>query len=117
MRRRTRGRVRSTGVRTALRTTQFSPGTSYSYSNTNFRIIAEILEERTGRPLSELIAGAVFEPAGMATAQVVGDYAALPGGVVPYEGDVDHGFVPAVTRFRSLGDCGVVASLDDMTPS
>jgi D-aminopeptidase len=108
------GRPASDLLRSAMRTTQFSPGTSYSYSNTNFRIIAEILEECTGGPLSDLIARAVFEPAGMATAQVVDDYAALPGGVVPYEGDVDHGFVPAVTRFRSHGDCGVVASLDDM---
>jgi len=40
---------------------QFAPGTSYSYANQNFRLLADILEERSGRAFAELLRARVFD--------------------------------------------------------
>ena len=50
------------------RTLQFAPGSRHSYVNQNFRILADVMQERTGRGFAELLRTSVFERAGMATA-------------------------------------------------
>ena len=96
------------------RSLQFSPGTQYSYSNTNFRLLGEILEDRLDAPLGDLLARRVFDQAGMANAVLAPDTGRQPGDAVGYEGDSQCGFVPAVNRIHWFGDAGVVASLDDV---
>ena len=46
----------------------FEPGSSYSYSNGNFRMLSDMIEHRTGRSLGELYGERIFGPAGMETA-------------------------------------------------
>ena len=41
-----------------MQTAHFEPGTAYSYSNGNFRMLSDMLEERAGRSLGELYARA-----------------------------------------------------------
>lgn len=43
----------------------FTPGTKWSYSNTNYVVVGMMLEQATGAPLGELLAARVFAPAGM----------------------------------------------------
>jgi D-aminopeptidase len=70
------------------RTLQFPPGTRYSYSNQNFRILGNILEQRTGRGFAELLRTRIFEPVGMGSAMVAADTRALPDGTEGYEGSM-----------------------------
>lgn len=96
------------------RTLHFAPGTSYSYVNQNFRILSDILQDRTGRGLGELLRTRIFDPAGMRTAFVAADTRAMPDGTEGYEGSQTTGFRPAINRIVWTGDAGIGASLDDM---
>lgn len=92
----------------------FKPGTQYSYCNTNFRILGDLLEGHSGRSLAELYARHIFEPVGMASARLSPDTAQLPGGICGYEGNALVGYRPAINRIYWTGDAGITASLDDM---
>jgi len=96
------------------RTLQFTPGTRYSYSNQNFRVLSEILQERTGRSFAELLRSRIFERAGMANALLLADTRAMPDGTEGYEGAPATGFRAAENRILWTGDAGVGACLDDM---
>ncbi len=94
--------------------THFDPGSQYSYANGNFRLLANIVPEYTGRSLGDLVAESIFRPAGMKTAQWCTESRSFPGDAVGYEGSMATGFVPAVNRISLAGDSGVNACLDDM---
>jgi D-aminopeptidase len=96
------------------KTLQFSPGTRYSYANQNFRLLSNILQERTGRSFAELLRARVFDPAGMETAFLAADTRAMPDGTEGYEGTPASGFRAAENRIIWTGDAGLGASLDDM---
>jgi D-aminopeptidase len=96
------------------RTTHFVPGSHYSYSNGNFRILSDLIENRTGEKLGDLIARYLFKPAGMETAQFFPDTGAFQGAATGYEGNTNVGFQPAVNNLYWSGDAGIWACLDDM---
>jgi D-aminopeptidase len=96
------------------RTLHFASGTRFSYCNQNFRILSDILEERTGRGFAELLRTRIFDRAGMGSAFLAADTRAMPDGSEGYEGDVPVGFRPAVNRILWTGDAGLGASMDDM---
>ncbi|MFC5738238.1 D-aminopeptidase [Sinirhodobacter huangdaonensis] len=93
---------------------QFPPGTQYSYSNGNFRLLAELIVRATGRDFGTLLDERIFRPAKMATACLAPDMATRPDGVVGYEGNDEVGFLPAQSALTWFGDSGVSASLEDM---
>ncbi len=96
------------------KTGHFAPGTSYSYANNNFRILAEVLERHTGRTLDDLLTTRLFTAAGMKTAALLPDTRQNADGVVGYEGDPDAGYIPARNGIHWQGDAGISATLDDM---
>ncbi len=108
------GETETAHILRGTRTLQFRPGTRYSYCNQNFRILSDILQERTGRGFGELLRTRLFDRAGMATALLAADTAALPDGTTGYEGSQALGFRPARNRVIWTGDAGIAASLDDM---
>ena len=82
----------------ATRTTQFVPGTRYSYCNQNFRLIGDLLAERSGLDFAELLRRHVLAPAGMESAVLAADTRAMPDGTEGYEGTVATGFRAAENR-------------------
>ena len=92
----------------------FEPGTRYSYANTNFRLLGDLVSARAGRGLGELLRRHIFDRAGMSTAFLGEDTRSLPDGTLGYEGSPELGFRPAVNRVVWTGDAGIVASLKDM---
>ncbi|HME21545.1 MAG TPA: D-aminopeptidase [Acetobacteraceae bacterium] len=96
------------------RTLHFAPGTRHSYVNQNFRLLCDIVQDRTGRGFAELLRTSVFERAGMATAFLAADTRAMPDGTEGYEGTPASGFRRAENRILWTGDAGLGASLDDM---
>jgi len=96
------------------RTLQFRPGTRYSYTNQNFRLLSDILQERTGRSFDELLAQNIFARVGMQGARLVAETRAMPDGTQGYEGSQATGFRVANNNILWTGDAGFCASLDDM---
>lgn len=96
------------------RSGHFPPGTQYSYSNGNFRLLAELIQRATGRPFGELLEERIFAPANMTTATLASDTALRLDEVIGYEGNDEVGFLPATSAITWFGDSGVAASLDDM---
>lgn len=96
------------------RTLQFAPGSRYSYCNQNFRLLSDILQERTGRSFAELLRSRIFDRVGMETAFLAADTRAMPDGTEGYEGSQAGGFRAAENRIIWTGDAGLGASLDDM---
>ncbi|MGH7154790.1 MAG: serine hydrolase, partial [Acetobacteraceae bacterium] len=96
------------------RSLQFEPGARYSYCNQNFRILADIAQERTGRSFAELLRERAFARAGMASAFLAADTRAMPDGTEGYEGTQETGFRAANNRILLTGDAGLGACLDDM---
>ncbi|MBD9374234.1 D-aminopeptidase [Rhizobium sp. ARZ01] len=97
-----------------MRKTHFEPGSHYSYSNGNFRILSDLIEGAAGKPLAEVYRDRLFGPAGMETAVLASDTSAPLNGVVGYEGNETVGYFPAANRIFWSGDAGIAASLDDM---
>ncbi len=108
------GEAEAARVLAATRTLQFAPGTRYSYTNQNFRILSDVVQERTGRSLAELLRTRIFGPAGMARAFLAADTRAMPDGTEGYEGSQATGFRAAENRILWTGDAGLGACLDDM---
>ena len=108
------GDTEAARVIAGTRTLHFTPGTRHSYVNQNFRILSDIVQERTGRSFAELLRTRVFERAGMETAFLAADTRAMPDGTEGYEGTPAGGFRAAENRILWTGDAGLGASLDDM---
>ena len=89
----------------------FTPGTRYAYCNQNFRLIGDVIAARAGRAYADLLRERILAPAGMPTARIAADTAAVPGGTVGYEGSPEAGFRPAVNNIIWTGDAGLAASL------
>jgi len=98
----------------STRTLHFTPGTRFSYVNQNFRMLSDILQQRTGRGFAELLRKRIFDRAGMETAFLAADTSAMPDGTIGYEGTTSRGFRAAENRILWTGDAGLGASLDDM---
>src|ERR1700730_11417900 len=92
------GEVEAARVMAATRTLQFTPGTRYSYCNQNFRILSDILQERTGRGFAQLLRTRIFDRAGMGSAILAADTRAMPDGTEGYEGNQVAGFRAAENR-------------------
>ena len=107
------GDVEAARIIGATRSLHFRPGTRYSYVNQNFRILSDIVQDRTGRGFADLLRG-VFDRAGMETAFLAADTSAMPDGTQGYEGTLAGGFRVAENRILWTGDAGMGASLDDM---
>jgi D-aminopeptidase len=108
------GAIEAARIIASTRTSQFIPGTRYSYANQNFRLLSEILQHRTGRDFAELLRDRIFEPVGMDSALLAADTSAMPDGTTGYEGNSASGFRAAENRILWTGDAGLGASLDDM---
>lgn len=61
----------------------FIPGQEFGYSNTNYLLLAEIVERVTGRPFSDVAAETIFAPLGMAHTSFNSGQTELPP-TVPY---------------------------------
>ncbi len=108
------GEAEAARVIAGARTLHFAPGARFSYVNQNFRILSDILEDRTGRDFAELLRARIFDRAGMASAFLAADTRAMPDGAEGYEGTQAEGFRAARNRILWTGDAGMGASLDDM---
>ncbi len=79
----------------------FEPGTAFEYSNSNYVLLAEIVERTARQPLSAFLSTRIFLP--LELDMVLDPAAPVPGAAVPYTG-ADGEFTPARTAWQQVGD-------------
>ncbi len=95
----------------------FETGTEYGYSNTNYRLLAFIIEKISGMKYCDYVKKNIFDKCGMkkTTSMATGDLTYVP---EDYEDQVKYGFsdkdgYPACPN-NSRGDGGIHSNLTDM---
>ena len=95
----------------------FEPGTKYSYSNTNYRLLAFIIEQVSDMKYCDYVKKNIFDKCGMkkTTSMASGDMTYVP---VNYEELVQYGFTDEngypVCPNNTRGDAGIHSCLTDM---
>ncbi|MFE6977853.1 serine hydrolase domain-containing protein [Streptomyces sp. NPDC057682] len=69
--------------------TSTTPGTAYAYSNTDYVLLGQIVEQATGRSYADEITARIIRPLGLHSTSVPGTSPRIPG---PHP----HGYVPVV---------------------
>ena len=94
----------------------FSPGTEYLYSNTNYFLLAQVIKRATQKPLSVFAEENIFRPLGMTHTRFYDDNSVVVLGRVPaYEPGGAASFkVNWSTNFDGVGDGGLMSSVDDL---
>jgi CubicO group peptidase (beta-lactamase class C family) len=94
----------------------YAPGTETSYSNTNYDLLGELIEQWTGQSYSSFIQDRILGPLGMSGTQVLGRSAMVPNQAVGY-GAPRHGRWPraALLNGRAMyAEAGMVSTAQDM---
>ena len=96
------------------RTLNFTPGTRYLYSNSNFFLLGLIVEQVTGSKLADFLTARIFAPLGMnRTAMVESTTAIVPGLATAYLPD-GAGFRRAQHAYPIHGEGALVSSVGDL---
>ncbi len=97
----------------------FEPGTQYSYSNSGYLLLGEIIEQVSGYKYGDFLYESIFKPTNMDHTGLVSDESAI--GAIGYstveEGDSlsESKFIPVSFPARTLKSAGGLAStIDDM---
>jgi CubicO group peptidase (beta-lactamase class C family) len=81
---------------------EFDPGTQFEYSNSNYLLLAEIVQKVSGQPLPAFLSQQIFTPLDLAMSM---DPKLAPDSAVPY--DYDDGtdeYTVAVSAWEQIGD-------------
>jgi CubicO group peptidase (beta-lactamase class C family) len=88
----------------------FPPGTSASYSNTGYVLLAMIVERLANTSFADFLDANIFQPLGMASTFVSDESVALPSNTaLPYD---EHNRLYDYS-FHTYGDAGIYTTLDD----
>jgi CubicO group peptidase (beta-lactamase class C family) len=92
----------------------FEPGTKYAYSNTNYTLLATIVQRVAGRPFAQFMHDRIFEPLGMANSYFQDDaYLVRKGHASPY-GVRDKGYQRHFLAYSTVGPTGLQTTVQDM---
>jgi CubicO group peptidase (beta-lactamase class C family) len=87
-----------------VRDLDFSPGSDWTYSNSNYVLLAEVVRRVSGQPLGQYLRTEIFEP--LSLDMVVQPNATVPGKAVSYRGgSVDYEI--ADSQWEQVGDGGI----------
>ena len=96
----------------------FDPGTEWSYSNTNYLLLGEVIEQVTGMPPETVIRHRILEPIGLADTYTA-DVESGPPPVPAVADFFDTGFGPVECDTAPVGgvtgtDSRMISSVDDL---
>ncbi len=94
----------------------FDPGTHYAYSNSNYILLAEVINRAAKKPLSAFAEEHIFQPLGMTYTRFYDDNkVVLPDRVSGYSVAEDgHFTVNWSINFELVGAGGLMSSVEDM---
>ena len=95
----------------------FEPGTAFEYSNTNYHLLAFIIEQVSGQKYCDYVKKNIFDKCGMtrSSSMAVGDMTYVPVGyeeLVNYGFTDENGYPAGPNSYR--GDSGIHSCLTDM---
>jgi CubicO group peptidase (beta-lactamase class C family) len=91
------------------------PGEEYSYCNTGYVLLAEIVSRVVGEPFPEWMAENVFEPLGMTSTRFAdGSREIIPGRAYAYGYGDEGGLVKMDRSFSIYGSGGLYSTCDDL---
>ncbi|MDG2521220.1 serine hydrolase [Caulobacter segnis] len=93
----------------------FAPGSAYAYSNTNYTLLAEIVQRVSGAPFWRHMRDEVFAPRGMSNTVVYDDVTAvLTSRAQSYTADGQGGWKRSILSYANFGATSVHTTVDDL---
>jgi CubicO group peptidase (beta-lactamase class C family) len=93
----------------------FDPGEKYSYSNSNYVLLAEIVKTVGGRSFRSFTDSAIFKPLGMVNSQFQDDYAGIiKNRAASYSVARDNKTLNNFQNVYTVGDGGLFSNIHDM---
>lgn len=95
-------------------TLNFNPGEKFSYANSNYVLLAEIVKNVTGKSFREYTDSVIFQPLGMTHSTFIDQPTALiPNRALSYYKDGDQ-YYNSIQNIYTLGDGGLFTNVNDM---
>ncbi|UCG87548.1 MAG: serine hydrolase [Gemmatimonadota bacterium] len=93
----------------------FEPGSEYSYSNTGYNVLAEVVTRVTGQTFREWTDANIFKPLGMTSTHFHDDHTELvPNRAYGYARDSDGQFHAVPNGLTALGSSSLYTTIDDL---
>ncbi len=92
----------------------FAPGTRYSYSNTGYMLLGEVVKAASGKSLRAYADENIFRPAGMTTFFLDEAAEPIPDQAIGYMKDGKGGWTREPVISDSVGEAGAQATIGDM---
>ncbi len=93
----------------------FTPGSRFLYSNTNFLLLGLIVERLAKKTLGEVLAERIFGPLGMSHTKLAPEIdTIIPDLATGYLGDAETGFRRAAHAYPQGGEGGLTSSVEDL---
>ena len=97
------------------RALNFEPGEKFSYSNSNYILLAEIIKKVSGQTFRAFTDSAIFKPLAMVNSKIVDDYQQVVTNRVPsYYSSDGKTYKNNYQNIYTLGDGGLFTNIDDM---
>ena len=97
------------------RTLNFEPGEKFSYSNSNYILLAEIVKKVSGQSFRAFVDSAIFKPLAMINSKIVDDNQEVVTNRVPsYYSPDGKTYKNIYQNIYTLGDGGLFTNIDDM---
>jgi CubicO group peptidase (beta-lactamase class C family) len=98
-----------------MRDLNYTPGAEYSYTNTGYNLLAEIVTRVTGMPFADWMATNVFEPLGMESTHFQAEYDRIvPNKACSYRADPARGFQNVTDNLTAIGSSSLYTTVDDL---
>jgi CubicO group peptidase (beta-lactamase class C family) len=97
------------------RATDFAPGAQWSYSNSNYVLLAELVGRAAGKSIRQFAEGAMFAPLGMTSTHFHDDNTMIvPHRAVGYVPAGPDSFRVVATTYALVGDGGLLTTVRDL---
>jgi CubicO group peptidase (beta-lactamase class C family) len=95
---------------------RYAPGTRSLYSDTNYDLLGELIEQRTGEPYGTFIEDQILGPLGMSQTRELGRSATVPNQAVGYDAAVHRKWARAAVQNgpEMYAAAGMVSTAQDM---
>lgn len=91
----------------------FAPGEEWSYSNSGYVLLREVVARVSGQPLSEFMRTRLFEPLGMRSTRYAADARQVPNAALAYEKEGER-WRPDMRLGNARGGGGVFSTAGDL---
>jgi hypothetical protein len=94
----------------------FTPGAEYSYCNTGFTLLAQIVKRVSGQSLREFTLQRIFQPLDMKSTHFRDDHAEIVKHIAYgyVDGEGENGYRLSVTNFDTVGATSLLTTVEDM---